>query len=70
MALHQSPGQTDSMRSDYETLDLKQVSEHVLLVTMNRPEVANAHNTQMGLDLRAPATGHSRLVAISRSGTA
>lgn len=40
------------MQSDYETLDLKQVSEHVLLVTMNRPEVANAHNTQMGLDLR------------------
>jgi enoyl-CoA hydratase/carnithine racemase len=40
------------MQPDYETLDLKQVSEHVLLVTMNRPEVANAHNTQMGLDLR------------------
>ncbi|GMQ96228.1 MAG: enoyl-CoA hydratase-related protein [Gammaproteobacteria bacterium] len=40
------------MQQDYETLILKPVSEHVLLVTMNRPEVANAHNTQMGLDLR------------------
>ncbi len=57
MAIQQPPGHTDSMQSDYETLDLKQVSEHVLLVTMNRPEVANAHNTQMGLDLRDLWTG-------------
>lgn len=40
------------MRQDYETLEMKRVSEHVLLVTMNRPQVANAHNTQMGLELR------------------
>ncbi len=40
------------MQADYKTLILKRVSEHVLLVTMNRPEVANAHDTQMGLDLR------------------
>ncbi len=40
------------MQSDYETLELKQISQHILLVTLNRPEVANAHNTQMGLDLR------------------
>lgn len=40
------------MQPNYETLDLKRVSEHVLLVTMNRPEVANAHNTQMGIELR------------------
>jgi enoyl-CoA hydratase len=45
------------MKSTYETLDLNQVSEHVLLVTMNRPEVANAHNTQMGLELRELWTG-------------
>jgi enoyl-CoA hydratase/carnithine racemase len=31
----------------YEALDLKQVGEHVLLVTMNRPEVLNAMNMQM-----------------------
>jgi enoyl-CoA hydratase/carnithine racemase len=52
MAPHHLPEQTDSMQSDYETLELEQVSQHVLLVTLNRPEVANAHNTQMGLDLR------------------
>ena len=40
------------MQSNYEALQLKRVSEHVLLVTLNRPEVANAHNTQMGLELR------------------
>jgi len=40
------------MKSYYDTLELTKISEHVLLVTMNRPEVANAHNTQMGLDLR------------------
>ena len=45
------------MQSNYATLQLKQVSEHVLLVTLNRPEVANAHNTQMGLDLRDLWTG-------------
>jgi enoyl-CoA hydratase/carnithine racemase len=45
------------MQHDYATLELKQVSEHILLVTLNRPEVANAHNTQMGLDLRDLWTG-------------
>jgi enoyl-CoA hydratase/carnithine racemase len=45
------------MQHDYETLDLEHVSEHILLVTLNRPEVANAHNTQMGLDLRDLWTG-------------
>ena len=40
------------MKAHYDTLELKKISEHVLLVTLNRPEVANAHNTQMGLDLR------------------
>jgi enoyl-CoA hydratase len=52
MVFRHPPEQTDAMQSDYETLELKQISEHVLQVTMNRPEVANAHNTQMGLELR------------------
>ena len=52
MAFRHPPEQTDAMQSDYETLELEQISEHVLQVTMNRPEVANAHNTQMGLELR------------------
>ena len=45
------------MQSNYETLRLERISEHVLLVTMDRPEVANAHNTQMGLELRDLWTG-------------
>ncbi|MBT5265494.1 MAG: enoyl-CoA hydratase [Rhodospirillaceae bacterium] len=40
------------MREDFETLTLERVGEHVLKVVMDRPEAANAMNTQMGLDLR------------------
>ncbi|MES2787271.1 MAG: enoyl-CoA hydratase/isomerase family protein, partial [Pseudomonadota bacterium] len=39
------------MKDTYETLLVEQQDEHVLLVTMNRPEVLNALNTQLGLDL-------------------
>lgn len=35
-----------------ETLTLEMVDEHVLLVTLDRPDVRNALNTQMGFDLR------------------
>jgi enoyl-CoA hydratase/carnithine racemase len=35
----------------YATLLLDEPGEHVLRVTLNRPEVANALNTQMGLDM-------------------
>lgn len=34
----------------YETLKLERFDEHVLVVMLNRPEVANAINTQMGID--------------------
>jgi len=34
----------------YQTLALEQRDEHLLLVTLNRPQVLNAHNTQMGKD--------------------
>lgn len=37
--------------TDFPTLALSNPQEHILQVTMNRPEVANAMNTQMGLDL-------------------
>jgi enoyl-CoA hydratase/carnithine racemase len=37
--------------TDFETLDLKQIGDHVLLVTLNRPEASNAFNTQMAWDL-------------------
>lgn len=35
---------------EYETLSLSVVDGQVLVVTLNRPEVLNAINTQMGLD--------------------
>jgi enoyl-CoA hydratase len=34
----------------YQTLELEPRDEHVLLVTLNRPQVLNALNTQMGKD--------------------
>lgn len=39
------------MLPSVETLILDTVSENVLLVTLNRPEVSNAFNTQMAWDL-------------------
>ncbi len=36
------------MRTDYETLHVERVDDHILVVTFDRPEVANAKNTQMG----------------------
>lgn len=39
------------MRTDFETLKLETIDGHLLLVTLNRPEVANAFNTQMARDL-------------------
>jgi enoyl-CoA hydratase/carnithine racemase len=35
----------------FETVTVEVGREHVVLVTLNRPDVANAMNTQMGLDL-------------------
>ena len=40
-----------------ETLTIDTPQEHTVLVTLNRPEVANAMNTQMGLDLLATFDG-------------
>lgn len=39
------------MRSDFATITVERRDEHILLVTLSRPEVFNAMNTQMGLDL-------------------
>lgn len=36
----------------FETLTLEQADDHVLLVTLDRPDVRNALNTRMGFDLR------------------
>jgi len=37
--------------TQFETLDLNPIGDHVLLVTLNRPEASNAFNTQMAWDL-------------------
>ena len=39
------------MKRDYSTLRTETIDSHLLLVTLNRPEVSNALNTQMGRDL-------------------
>ncbi|HLJ05233.1 MAG TPA: enoyl-CoA hydratase/isomerase family protein, partial [Acetobacteraceae bacterium] len=39
------------MPKNYDTLQVTTPRPHTLLVTLNRPEVANAMNTQMGRDL-------------------
>ena len=39
------------MRSEFGTITAERRDNHVLVVTLNPPEVANAMNTQMGLDL-------------------
>ena len=40
------------MRTDFETLKLEEPAPGVLLITLNRPDVRNALNTRMGLELR------------------
>src|SRR5258706_14151089 len=39
------------MRDSYETLALQKHDDKLLVVTLNRPQVSNAINTQMGHDL-------------------
>jgi enoyl-CoA hydratase/carnithine racemase len=41
------------MAQTYETLQITEPQPHTILVTLNRTEIANAMNTQMGLDLLA-----------------
>jgi enoyl-CoA hydratase len=41
------------MAETYDTLQTAAPPPHTLLVTLNRPEIANAMNTQMGMDLLA-----------------
>ena len=39
------------MRADFATISIARHDDHILLVTLNRPEASNALNTRMGLDL-------------------
>jgi len=58
----------------YQTLVLEQRGEHVLLVRLNRPEVLNALNTQMGRELLelwtrlAAEPGQLRCVVLTGAG--
>jgi enoyl-CoA hydratase/carnithine racemase len=45
------------MKTDFETLKVETPQPHLLLVTLDRPAVANAINTQMGRDLEALWSG-------------
>ena len=38
------------LRTDYETYAVERIDDHILMVIMDRPEVANAKNTKMGLE--------------------
>jgi enoyl-CoA hydratase/carnithine racemase len=45
------------MEHDFETLLTERIGDHLLKVVLNRPEVGNAKNTQMGLDMIALWSG-------------
>jgi enoyl-CoA hydratase len=68
-------GETRRMSKTYATLALSEPQPHTLLVTLNRPEAANAMNTQMGLDLLdlfdglAAAPRAHRVVVLTGSGS-
>ena len=63
------------MRRDYATLRTEIRDAHVLVVTLNRPEVSNALNTQMGRDLLdlwsslGAEPGDIRAVVLTAAGT-
>jgi len=62
------------MDRDYETLRVDDRGEGLLLLTLNRPEVANALNTQMGRDLLAffdainAMPGNQRCIVVTGAG--
>ena len=59
----------------FETIRLDYPQEHTVLVTLNRPDVANAMNTQMGLDLLevfdgfCAAPNKQRCIVLTGTGT-
>jgi enoyl-CoA hydratase/carnithine racemase len=62
------------MSKSYETLLTQVHSKHILLVTINRPEVANAFNTQMARELidlfegLALSPAHVRAIVLTGAG--
>ncbi len=63
------------MSDGFETLRIEQPRPHTVLVTLNRPDAANAMNTQMGLDLLAAfdgfnaAPGGQRCIVVTGAGS-
>ena len=63
------------MRSDFETITVERRDDFVLLVRLNRPDAANALNTQMGRDLMEVFKGltigieNLRVAVLTGSGT-
>lgn len=59
----------------FETITVGHPQDHTVLVTLNRPEVANAMNTQMGLDLLevfdgfCAAPNKQRCIVVTGAGT-
>ena len=64
-----------SLPAAWQTLEVTAPAPHVLLVTLNRPAVANALNTQMGIELRdlwvglTRDAGDTRVVVLTGSGS-
>ena len=62
------------MAMTYDTLQTSEPQPHTLQITLNRPEVANAMNTQMGIDLLAlfdsinAAPNQQRCIVLTGSG--
>jgi enoyl-CoA hydratase/carnithine racemase len=62
------------MKDQYDTLQLAAAAEGILTVTLNRPQVANALNTQMGRELYeifdglAADAGQTRCVVLTGAG--
>jgi enoyl-CoA hydratase/carnithine racemase len=63
-----------ALQETYAHLLVESPSAHVVSVTLNRPEVLNALNTQMGRDLilcfrRISQDGEARAVVLAAAGT-
>jgi len=54
------------MPQTYQTLKIEHPQDHTVLVTLDRPDAANAMNTQMGIDLLAVFDGFNAMPNVQR----